>query len=54
MDIFVVHRSRQAAGVTSVVLTLVFQGNDIVVCNCSFCTLHFGTDLCSLGARNFV
>ena len=37
MDIFVVHRnSLQVIGVTSVVLALDFQSNDIVVCHCFF------------------
>ena len=31
---FAVHRKGQVIGVTSVVLTLVFQSNDIVVCHC--------------------
>ena len=54
MHIFAVHRKRQVIGVTSVVLNLVFQSNDIVVCQCFFCILHFGTGLCSLGASNVV
>ena len=56
MHIFVVHRKGQVIGVTSVVLTLIFQSNDIVVWHIffSFCILHFGTGLCSLGASNFV
>ena len=33
MHIFVVDRKRQVIGVISVVLTLVFYVNDIVVCN---------------------
>ena len=33
MHIFVIHRKGQVIGVTSVVLTLVFQSNDIVVCH---------------------
>ena len=53
MHIFVAHRKGQVIGVTSVVLTLVFQSNDIVVCHC-FLYLHFATGLCSLGASNFV
>ena len=36
MHIFAVHRKRQVIGVTSVVLNLVFQSNDIVVCQCFF------------------
>ena len=53
VHIFVVHRKGQVIGVTSVVLTLVFQSNDIVVCHC-FLYLHYATGLCSLGASNFV
>ena len=34
MHIFVAVRKRQVIGVISVVLTLVFYINDIVVCNC--------------------
>ena len=34
MHIFVVHRKGQVIGATSVVLTLVFHINDIVVCHC--------------------
>ena len=51
MHIFVFDRKGQVIGVTLVVLTLVFYSNDIVVCH-GF--LHFGTELCSLGARTFV
>ena len=36
MHIFVVHRKGQVIGVTSVVFTLLSQGNDIVVCHCFF------------------
>ena len=53
IHIFVVHRKGQVTGVTSVILTLVFQSNDIVGCHC-YCIFHFGTGLCSLGASNFV
>ena len=53
MHIFVVHRKGQVTGVTSVVLTLVVQSNDIVVCHW-FLYFTFVTDLCSLGASNFV
>ena len=51
-----IHRKGQVIGVTSVVLTLIFQSNDIVVWHIffSFCILNFGTGLCSLGASNFV
>ena len=34
MYIFVVHRKGQVIGVTSVVLSLVFQSNGKVVCHC--------------------
>ena len=56
MHIFVVHRKGQVIGVTSVVLTLIFQSNNIVVWHIffSFHILHLGTGLCSLGASNFV
>ena len=53
MHIFVAHRKGQVIGVTSAVLTLVFQSNDIEVCHCLL-YLHFGTGLCSLRASNFV
>ena len=36
MHVFVVHRKGQVIEVTSVVLTLVFQNNDIVFCHCFF------------------
>ena len=36
MHIFVMHRKGQVIGVTSVVLTLVFQSNDVVFCHCFF------------------
>ena len=47
MQIYVAHRKGQVIGVTSVVLTLVDQSNDIVVCHW-FWYLTFGTGLCSL------
>ena len=54
VQIFVVHRKGQVIGVKLVVLTLIYHRDDIVVCHCFFCTLHFGIGLCSLGASNFV
>ena len=44
VHIFVVRKMGQVIGVASVVLTLVFHSNDILVCHCF---LHFGTSLCS-------
>ena len=41
MHVFVVHRKGQVIEVTSVVLTLVFQNNDIVFCHCFFFFLYF-------------
>ena len=34
MHVFVVHRKGQVIGVTSVVATLVFQSNGVLVCHC--------------------
>ena len=34
MHVFVVHRKGQVIGVTSVVVTLVFQSNGVLVCHC--------------------
>ena len=53
MHIFVVHRKGQVIGVTSVVLTLVFQSNDIAVCHC-FLHFLFWNWLSRLEASNFV
>ena len=41
MHIFVVHRKGKIIEVTSVVLTLAFYSNDIVVCHCFFSYFFF-------------
>ena len=51
MHTFVVHRKGQIIGVTSVVLTLVSQSNDIVVCHCCFLYFAFWNWLMQPGSQ---